>query len=144
MKARKILTLVLTVLLVATVLFIWGNSMESKNESIEHSKEFAEAVEPTLEFSIGEGNITDPLVRKLAHFIEFAVLGCELALLIILRRRMKLQAAVNCLFVGLSIAVTDEALQLLSDRGSQVQDILLDFASVSTGIALIFLIYWIC
>ena len=40
---------------------------------------------------------------------------------------------VNCLFFGSCVAAADEALQLLSDRGSQVLDVLLNFADAVSG-----------
>ena len=40
------------------------------------------------------------------------------------------------------MAVTDEALQLISNRGSQVQDILLDFAGFLAGL-LLWALLWI-
>ncbi len=54
---------------------------------------------------------------------------------------MCIQAVVNCLSAGLAAAVTDEALQLLSDRGSQVSDVLLDLGGAAAGTAFILLIY---
>ncbi len=124
----------------ATLAFIWGNSMESIPDSQQKSLWVLKLLQPVLEAFAGKGNATDHLVRKLAHFVEFGALGCELAVLAALRGRVGWQAAVNCLSAGLAVAVTDEAIQIFFARGAQVQDILLDFAGAATGIALTLLL----
>jgi VanZ family protein len=78
---------------------------------------------------------------QLAHFVEFGALGCELALLAVLRKRVRLQSVVNCLFAGLAVAVIDETIQIFSDRGSQVSDVWLDFSGAVTGIVFVLLIH---
>ena len=140
MKTRKILTAIVILLLIATLVFIWGNSLESVQESNTKSGNTLRIITPPLELFVGRGNVTDHIVRKLAHFLEFGALGCELALLTVLRRRVRLQSVLNCLSAGLAVAVTDEALQILSDRGSQVSDVLLDLGGSAAGIAFILLI----
>ena len=117
--------------------FIWCNSLESAMASRGKSLIVLNFLEPYLEIFVGQGNVTQHLVRKIAHFCEFAVLGCGVALL---RRRRGWQPVLNCLAVGLAAAVTDESLQLLSQRGAQVQDILLDFVGFLCGLGLVLLI----
>ena len=134
MKSKKILVTIVTILILSTFLFIWGNSLESIEESQAKSLSVMETVTPYLEVFVGEGNVTDHLVRKIAHFVEFAVLGFELGLLTLLRRREEMNPVLKCLLIGLLVAVLDESLQLLSERGSQVSDVLLDFCGVMTGL----------
>lgn len=92
---------------------------------------------------MGVGKVTEHLVRKLGHFMEFSLLGAEMAGLLIARRRLRFQGFVNCLFAGLSVAVIDETIQIFSQRGSQVQDVLLDFAGAFFGLLLIIVIHQI-
>lgn len=127
----------------ATVVFIWSNSLESVAVSSEKSSRWLQALTFILEPVLGEGNVTDHLIRKIAHFVEFALLGIWLALFIVVRNRVSLQAVANCLFFGLSVAIIDEALQLLSDRGSQVLDVLLDFAGVTSGVLFVVSLWWL-
>ena len=142
MNRKKAIQILLAVLLLATVAFIWSNSLPSILESKATSLEIVEVVKPVLEPIVGPGNVTDRLVRKLAHFVEFGVLGCELMLLVIVRKRRGLQPIVNCLFAGLLVAVIDETIQIFFGRGSQVQDVWLDFASAVTGILFVLLLHW--
>ena len=125
-KTCRKLTWVLAVLILATLAFIFSNSMESIPESREKSDEFLKLLTPFLEFFVGEGNVTEYLVRKLAHFMEFFVLGAELSALCLLHRKPLLWA----MFAGLLTALTDETIQIFYARGSQVQDVWLDFSAV--------------
>ena len=134
---RKRWNIVLVLLLALTLTFIWGNSLLPRTESQEISRgllvELCAALE-TVGLHIDPQN--DHWLRKLAHFGEFALLGAELCALLFLNRRARPQGFVNCAFAGLAVAVADEALQLISNRGSQVQDVLLDFAGFLTGLLL--------
>lgn len=134
---RKRWNIVLALLVILTLAFIWGNSLLGRDESQDLSRgllaEICAALE-TVGLHIDPEN--DHWLRKLAHFSEFGLLGMELCVLVLLNRRQSVQSFVNCAFAGLSVAVTDEALQLISDRGSQVQDVLLDFAGFLTGLLL--------
>lgn len=143
MKNGRINIIILTILIIATIAFIWSNSLQSIPESQERSLGMMVKITPVLEVFVGKGNVTDHLVRKLAHFIEFGALGCELVLLLALHCRLRVQTVVNCLFVCLTVAVTDETIQIFSNRGSQVQDVLLDFAGACTGIAFVLAVYWL-
>lgn len=91
MKKRRILTAMLIVLIIATTLFIWCNSLQY--------------------------NVTDNLVQKLAHFVEYSALGCELALLLVLLKRRRWQSVVNCAFAAMVVALTDETIQIFVIAG---------------------------
>lgn len=140
-KSTNIVSFVLILLIVAVLFFIWGNSLESIPESQAKSLGMLKLLTPLLEPIVGVGNVTDHLVRKLAHFIEFGVLGALLTLYAAMHGRIRLQAVMNCIFFGLATAVIDESIQLTSARGAQVQDILLDFFGALAGIALVWLIH---
>ena len=129
--------IILGLLVLLTLAFIWGNSLLPRTESQEISRGLLAELCAALEHV---GMHLDPQndhwLRKLAHFGEFGMLGAELGLLLCLNRRQSVQGFVNCAFAGLAVAVTDEALQLISNRGSQVQDVLLDYAGFLTGLLL--------
>ena len=139
MKAsvRKRWNIILVLLLALTLAFIWGNSLLPRTESQEISRGLLAELCAALEhvgLHIDPEN--DHWLRKLAHFGEFGLLGAELCALLFLNRRARPQGFINCAFAGLAVAVTDEALQLISHRGSQVQDVLLDFAGFVAGLLL--------
>ncbi len=82
------------------------------------------------------------IVRKVAHFAEFALLGfLASALLLHLRRRWKwLRRWMTWVFPTvfcLLYAISDEVHQIFSNRGPAVKDVLIDFAGAVAGIILI-------
>lgn len=142
-KKQKASVVIISLLILATLAFIWGNSFLSSPESREKSLGVGSFLTPFLELFTGEGKVTDHLVRKLAHFSEFGLLGVELTLFIIFSVRVRLQSVFNILFFSLAAAVADETIQLFTGRGDLVSDILLDFSGAFTGIALALIIYGI-
>ena len=130
-KRKAQLRLFLTLLLIATVCFIWSNSMVSREGSASLSRRITAWLN-----GIGIP-VTHYFVRKAAHFCEFGLLGCELMLLFGLGSGVSLQRLSNAAFAALLTAVTDETIQIFSGRGSQVQDVVLDFSGALTGILFI-------
>ena len=98
MNRKSIGTALLLLAILAALAFIWGNSLDSAVESAVKSGRVRELLQPLLERLVGQGGVTDHLVRKLAHFTEFAVLGALLLLLTAAAFRVRLQSVVNCLF----------------------------------------------
>ena len=133
-KRKARLRLFLTLLLIATVCFIWSNSLMGR----EDSASLSQGITAWLN-SIGIP-VTHYFVRKSAHFCEFGLLGCELMLLFGLGSGISLQSLSNAAFAALLTAVTDETIQIFSGRGSQVQDVVLDFSGALTGTLFISLV----
>ena len=140
LNRERTLNIVLIAITLATIVFIWSNSLQSVPESQAKSLGVRAQIKPCLGVFVGQGNVTDNLVRKLAHFVEYSALGCELALLLALLKRRRWQSVVNCAFAVLTVALTDETIQIFTGRGSQVQDVWLDFVGSCTGILLVLLI----
>lgn len=131
---KALLRLLLRFLLIVTLCFIWGNSMQNKAESANISG-------GVTEWLRGIGiPVTDHIVRKTAHFCEFGLLGAELLLLFWLRSGLRFQDLCNSAFAALLSAVTDETIQLFFGRDGMVQDVVLDFTGAVTGILLVGLI----
>lgn len=128
-RRRTRLTWLLGALLVMTLCFIWGNSLLGREASAGLSRKVYLWLR-----SIGVSIRSELFLRKLAHFCEFGAVGAELSLLLLIRGGRGFQGICNSAFAALLIAVTDEALQLVSQRGSSVADVLLDFAGALTGI----------
>lgn len=116
-------------LLIANIAFIWGNSMLPGSESQQLSDGFLRWLGFLLE-PLGE--YASLVLRKAAHFSEFACLGVLLAGFF---RRRNLGTAALC---GLLSACVDESIQLFSPgRSSSLVDVWIDFAGVLTGIVLL-------
>ena len=125
-KKRRALSTLLICLCLATVAFIWGNSMLGSKASSNVSNSVLGALDPIIRrFGIVSKN--DLWLRKLLFLA--AVKG-----------RLNFQAASNCAFMALLAALVDETIQLVSGRNSQVLDVLLDFSGALTGILIAWLI----
>ncbi len=145
MSRRRTQIIILSILIVVTLGFIWGNSMLSAEDSSEISGSVLEFIENILErifpwYSPSEA-AGDTLIRKLAHFTEFMILGIELTILIY---RLLKKTLVLPPFCGLLAALCDETIQIFSDgRGSLVSDVWIDFGGVLVGFILVVLISWL-
>ncbi len=144
MKHRSIYLTLLGLLILLTLCFIWGHSMKSIPESQEISLSYLDRFSPFLDAVFGPGRITDHILRKTAHFCEFALLGAELRLLFLLLGQRGLQGLTNALFAGLAAGVADETIQIFSQRGSRVADVVLDFSGAVFGALVITLIALLC
>lgn len=134
LRTEKRMRLCLT-LLILNLCFIWGNSLMPGSVSGAFSdwvKGILALIFPMESPSEGGGF----LIRKLAHFSEFAALGTLLSwLTAMLGRKRPLP-----LFLGLGAACIDETIQIfVPDRGPGLRDVAIDFGGVVTGAALLWL-----
>lgn len=138
-STKNSLTLLLVVLIVLTLAFIWGNSLLDREQSTEVSMGLLDKIEPYLAL-FGIEPEDDHILRKLAHFCEFGLLGLELALLVWLRLNLSLKSFFLAAAASLAVAVTDETLQYFTGRSCQLSDVLLDFSGAVCGIVGIWII----
>ena len=126
---------VCSILIGGILLFIWGNSLMSA----ELSHALSEWVKGLLKPFLSDSPVTQEsngLVRKLAHFAEFAALGACLAW----RRGMLGKNLHGAWIAGTAAAVTDETIQLfVPNRGPGIADVLLDSCGVLTGMLFLYL-----
>lgn len=82
--------------------------------------------------------LTERLLRKLAHFSEFAVLGFLLS--------HCLRAAITRpLLAGLLCAMTDETIQrFIPGRSCEVHDVWIDFLGLAAAVAFVYLLRRLC
>ncbi len=133
-----------TIALIATIAFIFNNSMQVATVSSDASGRVVEVVQEVLETvgakSLAE-QITDHLVRKIAHLAEYALVGFWLMLCLRVYTRRFVRHISWPLFAGLLIAVVDETIQLFTDgRSASITDIWIDFTGVTLGLIAAFLL----
>ena len=117
-------------LLICNVLFIWGNSLLPGSVS----GAISGFVKDVLAFIIpgmgGTGGGGHGLLRKAAHFTEFACLGALLTWLVCRLNMPKRLAVAGALFV----ACVDETIQrFVPDRGPALKDVLIDISGAIVG-----------
>lgn len=127
------ITVTLTTLLVMG--FIFSNSAEVAEASGGKSALVTQWINGVLAV-LGFGlRLTEGLVRKLAHFAEYSLLGFWLVLTLRVYTRRVLPYLAWPLFLGLATAVCDETLQtFIPGRAGQLRDVCIDFAGVTAGI----------
>ncbi len=125
MNNRKIVI----ILLIFTLVFIWIHSAVGGEASSKESSAVAEWLNKVLGVFVSNIEFKVGILRKLAHFSEYALLGMELALLSGRGFSGMPFSAINCLIV----AFIDETIQIFSDRGPMVTDIWIDLLGGITG-----------
>ena len=73
------------------------------------------------------------LIRKSAHFFEYGALAALLMIVFYLLKQSSLNRVIYSLFITLLCAVMDEFYQSFINRGSRVQDIIIDFSGALVG-----------
>lgn len=124
-----------------TVFIILFNSLLPVPVSDAQSNAVATAIKPAVQAVAVDGRNYLSLTRKLAHVWEFTLLGAELGVLAVLRKKhlpARLGAALAC---GLFVGLVDETVQIFSLRGPKIQDVWLDGLGVFLGLAAIALVY---
>ena len=122
--------------LIALILsFIWGNSLLPAEYSRALSMWVKSLLEPLFPGSSGgspeQGH---GLLRKMAHFLEFAALGAALSWRFAMEKRKKIMP-LGC---GIGAACVDETIQLyVPGRGAGLKDVAIDTCGVMTGILLL-------
>ena len=135
--------IIFTIALVWCILFIFHNSLETSSISSARSHEVMQKINAILAH-LNIGPLSEHVVRKLAHFSEYAVLGGLYAAAIRLSlngRSGRGAAALRTglpLLLGLAYAAGDEWHQaFVPGRGPAVRDVLIDFAGVLAGTLLV-------
>lgn len=109
----------------------------------EESASVMNIIQHILNFFGFSAELTDFIVRKIAHFTEYTALGCLLLSCAYSFDRIKPQKYFSYyLLVGLFVPVCDEFIQLFVDgRSAQVTDVLIDFSGVILGTVIMLVVY---
>ena len=122
------------VLLVMNVLFIWGNSLLPGSVSGAISHWVRDVIAHIFQKEPSGSDSGHGLLRKLAHFTEFACLGALFAWLFSMTNKPKI-VTIAC---GVTVAVIDETIQrFVPGRGPSARDVLIDSAGVLLGLCIL-------
>jgi len=117
-------------------LFIWMNSLLPADVSSAQCG-FIVGIADDLLSCVGIHLDVDTLhiiIRKLAHFFEFFILGISLSIYMI-KEEKKIY---HVIWIGLMIAIIDETIQLFIDgRGSSILDVGIDLIGIISGLFII-------
>ena len=163
----KLTKIIISLFILLTVAIIWGHSFMTPEMSTEESSFVKEIVEAVVQSVSNNQAFTIPeiVIRKSAHFFEYAILGLELAILITVNiktlllkeENSKLNSndgshkkkgffqSLSCRYItsfmiALIVAGIDETIQYFTGRYSSVWDVLLDMTGASFSILVFLLI----
>ena len=129
-------------LIIGILCFIWGNSLLPGEDSGQLSGFVGMMLQKLLPFVDLQSEMGLHLLRKAAHFSEFAALGMSLAWLFGMLSKQRLLSLALPLLSGAGAAAIDETIQLFSpNRGPSIRDVGIDTAGVITGIAVLTLLH---
>lgn len=121
MKRRNIIIGIILILL-----FIWIHSAISERTSYKESLWVTENVLNPLLEHVGIRAVDKDLVRKVAHVLEFLLLG-------IFTSYFWKGNIVKTIYSGLTIALIDKTIQVVTKRGALITDIWIDMIGVGVG-----------
>lgn len=125
------------------VAFIWFNSSMPVRESRAQSGIVAQILNWTVSKLGGAGTLSVHLVRKMAHVVEYSLLGFVCTLyVVIFYTRIRWYHLWNTFSCVLTVAVIDESIQILSGRGPLISDVLLDMCSAIIASLIVFAGNW--
>jgi VanZ family protein len=133
---------VMTAASIIYIIIIFLNSIQTGSASSKQSGSIVMILQGLLDSMGLNVTVSSFIVRKTAHFIEFAVLGVLLGVTLRTYTIRIFAYIFTQLFIGLSVAVTDEFIQLFCvGRAGMVQDIVLDFTGFLTGLGITIILY---
>lgn len=147
MKLRRIVFLIL-IILNCLIIFNFSNQ-KADDSSVSSGRvvNFISEVIPTIrnmpeqdkiEF---KENVMQPIIRKLAHFSIYTLLGMLIMNFMVTFKRSFYQCAITSVFFGFLYACSDEIHQFfIPGRSCEFRDICIDTLGVITGIIIVILI----
>ena len=136
-RKRKILC---AALIAANLAFIWGNSLLPGTDSGNLSGGIMTWINSFLGLGEAGAETLHLLIRKGAHFTEFACLGALLCWRVRLAKGKGMALAAYPFLGSLLAACTDETIQIFVDgRGSSLLDVWVDTFGALAGIILLLL-----
>lgn len=135
MKKTKLRLFLCCIGLAAILAFIWGNSAMPGEESGELSGFVGEILCKLLPFLALDTEEGMHVLRKVAHFSEFAVLGVFFAWfwgMLACKPILRYSLPLPC---GICVAAIDETIQIFSPgRYCSIKDVAIDSSGVITGV----------
>jgi len=138
---KKIGKISLLFLIALTLLFIFIQSALPPETSSAESDAVGDIVEEIIPSDTPTGSYIQVNLRKIAHFVEFALLGVLVALYVSFF--MKKAAFIALSYpAALIAAFIDESIQMFSRRGPSVFDVWIDFSGFFVFATLVYVAFF--
>ncbi|MEE1043139.1 MAG: VanZ family protein [Clostridia bacterium] len=122
--------------------YIFYNSLQKAEDSDARSDKVVEQIQPIVDpdEKIAKEDMKK-YTRKVAHFIEFTMLGISVGCVFgCVYGKIKKVFVSLPLFLTLFVGVVDEFIQKFGDRASRVSDVLIDFSGACIGLLFVFIV----
>lgn len=142
-RASRRFTIIIFILTACSIAFAFIHSIMPADLSTDESQGILQMINNLFGF-FGIGvELSEEILRKIAHFTEFSIIGAMLTSCAYAFDRIKPHRFYSqVLLVGLLTAVIDETIQLSSEgRAGMVTDVLIDFGGVIFGGAVMLAVY---
>ena len=140
-NANKCLQTALIILIVATILFIFVNSMLPPSVSSEESSAVAGIVGRLIPPNTVVGHFIQEHIRKIAHFAEYGILGVEIAIYVVLYAKNRARSALLNALTPFIVGFIDETIQIFSGRGPAISDVWIDVGGFAVFSVIVYLNY---
>ena len=144
MRKNKPIHIFFLILSILTVLFIWANSVLNKSASTEQSGVIRGFLQNLFDLIGVPVDVTMDIVRKMAHFAEFFLLGAEITLYTVWGRGIARFDLLNLIGAVFAVGFVDETIQIFSKRGPAITDVWLDLFGGATAILLVIACHYLC
>ena len=129
-------------LIVLNLMVIWGNSLLSGEDSGAMSGSVMAWIMAVLRLPETAADTLHLLIRKGAHFTEFACLALLITWLCGMLGQKGFHLAVMPVLCGMAAALVDESIQLVTpDRGPSLTDVWIDTFGAAAGMCLLLIGY---
>lgn len=137
---KNLIRIILIILLIYVLITIFNFSNQNSEESSGISRKITQTVVTTFKIT-EKTNFIESIIRKIAHFTIYAVLGFLVMSLVSTYRLKELDRIGYSQIFGTLYAISDEIHQsFIPGRSSQITDVILDSLGVLLGILLVILI----
>ena len=142
MVRSKVRLRVCITLIICNLIFIWGNSLLPGEISGALSDWLKELLAPLFGWE-GGGAGKGGLLRKVAHFTEFAALGVWFCWLWGMLNKKPLKQLLFSLAIAFCVACIDETIQIFVPlRGPGIKDVAIDTSGAAVGICIFLLVQY--
>lgn len=141
-KGNYLCRIIMILITAGLIAFAFIHSSMTADESGAESAATMGFLQSIINFLGIKFELTDHIVRKIAHFTEYTAIGIMLMnTAYSFNKSRPYLFCPHILFAGLFTAVIDETIQLnVPGRAGLITDVLLDFLGILTGIIVMFVI----
>lgn len=134
-KKQLVKRVILSAVTLLIIAFIFANSATDADNSSQSSTSVMDLLNGVLNFCHINITLSENFVRKLAHFVEYFILGTSMFFTVRSYNLRKTYCVFTVPLLGFAVASIDETIQrFFSGRSCQFSDVMLDFVGVTVAV----------